>query len=104
MEIVFSDYAKSRIKLLFVNLYDEKYFSFQENAEAYVNKLIDFIYTIDSITHYRKSKPKEGKFYIKYKTDHGRFWIIIFDKEAKRYVIQDVLNDKSNEYSKLKRL
>jgi hypothetical protein len=103
MEIVFSDFAKSRIKNLFVDLYDVKYFSFPENAVAYVNRLIDFIYEIDGITHYKKNNPKAGKFYIKYKTPGGRFWIVVFDKEPNRYVIQDVFNDKSHEYSKLRR-
>ena len=87
------EYLNELITLLF---YDE-YFSFEQNAQLYVEKIYDFIeYSLLSFPH--KITPnalkKFGSLYIFYKANNRTTWYIyFFEKHGNRYLITYITNN-----------
>jgi hypothetical protein len=45
-----------------------------EDAEDYVEKILDFMYTIPSLKHKRTLNTTYGVYYCKYKRNHKTSW------------------------------
>jgi hypothetical protein len=54
-KIVILPALESKLFDLVLTLYDNEYFGFVENALTYVDKIVDFMYTIPALRH---KKPK----------------------------------------------
>jgi len=82
-------------ELITVLFYDE-YFSFEQNAQLYVEKIYDFMeYSLPSLPHkiVPKSLKKLGSFYIFYKANNRTTWYIFFEKHENRYLITHITNN-----------
>ena len=81
---------------LVYTLFSEKYFSFEENAQNYVDKIVNYIIReIDSFPH--KTTPKKlkylGSFYIFYKANKRTTWYVFFEKKRGQYLVTSILNN-----------
>lgn len=45
-KVKISDFLIAKLKRLSTTLYEKEYFGYMEDSEHYVNKIIDFMYTI----------------------------------------------------------
>lgn len=85
---------------LIYNLFENDYFSYYENAENYLAKLISFVsLNIEGFPH--KSTPKKlsylGSNYIFYKSNARTTWYIFFQKIDGNYFVTGILNNHCEE-------
>ena len=78
------------------DLYHEEYFSYRENADAYVQKIYEFKQnSIHTFPH--KKTPEElsylGLHYIFYKSNARTTWYIFFEKQNSSYIVTGILNN-----------
>ena len=95
-EIIIQDSVVGYFDDLVLLLIKENYFTYIENANDYVDKIIDFIYyELPNAQH--KETPKEllkhGKYYVKYNANKRTAWYVFFDKKGNRYVIEYITNN-----------
>jgi hypothetical protein len=81
---------------LIYNLFKNDYFSYYENAENYLAKLISFVgLNIKNFPH--KSTPEMlghlGSNYIFYKSIVRTTWFVFFEKLEENYFISGILNN-----------
>jgi hypothetical protein len=86
--------------LIFI-LYDKEYFGFPENALAYVDNIIDFIYSIPTLRYKKTKNSKYGTYYCSYKPNRSTTWFICFDFEDKTYLIKNITNNHTKEYTQI---
>ncbi|MDP2454615.1 MULTISPECIES: hypothetical protein [unclassified Kaistella] len=85
-------------------LYQQKYFSFVEDVDIYIDKIYDFI---ESKIEYPISKnspesfDKFGKKYLRYKANNQTFWYIFFDQKDNQFIINHILNNHSQDFPEL---
>lgn len=85
-------------------LYQQKYFSFVEDVDIYIDKIYDFI---ESKIEYPISKnspesfDKFGKKYLRYKANNQTFWYIFFDQKGNQFIINHILNNHSQDFPEL---
>lgn len=90
------DYFDDLVYLLF----KEEYFSYLENAENYLEKLVEFVsHNIKDFP--TKKAPKElkqlGSNYIFYNSSKRTTWYVFFEKFENRYLITAILNNHCEE-------
>ena len=81
---------------LIVQLFNKEYFSYQENAIQYVQKLAFYIEVNIANLPPRitsKSLSKYGDFYIFYKSNTRTTWYIFFSKKNSNYLIKHISNN-----------
>lgn len=76
-------------------LFHEKYFSFIESAEEYIDKIYDFI---EQIPRYSPKKSPDfyknkGSHYVAYKASKRTTWYIFFNSKDNRYIINHITNN-----------
>lgn len=99
-KIVFSQNVLNYFDDLISILFYEDYFSFEENAQLYVDNIVEFIY--DSIENFPcKISPKKLKYlgskYIFFKANSRTLWYIFFENKDEKYIITGILNSHSEE-------
>jgi hypothetical protein len=97
--IFFPSFLDEMEYLAFV-LFKENYFSFQSNADFYVDEVFDFIENnLDTFPH--KSTPEMlghlGSNYIFYKSIVRTTWFVFFEKLEENYFISGILNNHCEE-------
>ncbi|PRX52412.1 hypothetical protein [Salegentibacter salegens] len=85
-------------------LFRQDYFSFKENAQNYVDKIVDFVTTkIDSFPH--KITPENlrflGTYYIFYKPNKRTTWYVFFEKKQQHYLVTTIMNNYCKEIASL---
>lgn len=94
--IVFQNNVIDEFDDLIFILYSRDYFSSIQPAEAYIDKIIDFI--SDSIETFPSQKtPKKlqhfGSRYIFYKSNNRTTWFIFYENHDQRYLITKIINN-----------
>ena len=89
---------------LIYSLFENDYFSYEENAIGYVQKLVHFIENnIDTFPAKKtpQSLSKYGDFYIFYQSNSRTTWYIFFEKSNNRYLITHLTNNHVKELNDL---
>ncbi len=94
--IVFQKGVIDEFDDLIFTLYLRDYFSSIQSAEAYVDKIIDFI--LESIkTFPSKKTPKKlehlGTWYMFYKPNNRTTWFIFYENQHLKYLITKIINN-----------
>jgi hypothetical protein len=82
----YTNFVQDFFDELIVTLFSKEYFSYEENAIEYVQKLVFYIEeNIDGLPHKKISKfpLKYGDFYVFYKSNSRTTWYIFFSKKKK---------------------
>jgi hypothetical protein len=97
--VVVRPLVHQKLHELFTALLLEDYFSLEENARVYIDKLLNFIETVSAQKH-RLTKDKQwGMYYTAYKANRNTTWYIVFDKfENGGYIVNNVFNNHTEEY------
>jgi len=107
-EIIINTSVRAFLKDLTSKLYEEEYFGFLENAEAYVNSLIDGIYTQlhKEILHHETPEElnRYGSYYVKIKSTKRTMWYVFFNKSGNRYLIEFITNNHTPQSAYLNKL
>lgn len=90
MKIVFLPEVIDYLNNLILVLAEKNYFSFEENAQLYVQNIYDFIeFEIQNFPH--KTTPIKikhlGQKYIFYKANQRTTWFIFFEQKDNRFLI-----------------
>ena len=99
-KVIFKNKVLDYLDGLVYTLFKEEYFSYSENAQLYVDKIVDFIILeINSFPH--KITPKNlidlGSNYIFYKSNTRTTWYIFFEKRNQNYLITRIINNHCEE-------
>jgi bifunctional pyridoxal-dependent enzyme with beta-cystathionase and maltose regulon repressor activities len=92
----YTNFVQDFFDELITTLFSKEYFSYEENAIAYVQKLVFYIEeNIDGLPHKKSpnSLLKYGDFYVFYKSDSRTPWYIFFSKKEKNYLIKYLTNN-----------
>jgi hypothetical protein len=96
--IILQPLVVQKLNYLFDTLIFKGYFSYAENATAYIEGLKDFIKSIPE----QKPKPthnkQPGSWYCKYKPNNNTTWYISFDTDGSTFLIRNIFNNHSEEY------
>jgi hypothetical protein len=103
-KIIFKNKVLDYFDELVYMLFEEEYFSYSENAQLYVDKIVDFIILeINSFPH--KSTPQKlqylGSNYIFYKANARTTWFIFFEKQDIVFLITGIINNHCQEAKEL---
>ena len=90
-------------ELVFI-VFKKEYFSYSENAQYYVDKIVGFILSdIDSFPH--KPSPTKlrylGSYYVFYKSNQRTTWYVFFEKKNQNYLITGIINNHGEEAKEL---
>lgn len=81
-------------------LFKEEYFSYAENAQLYVDKIVDFIF-MEKKSFPHKRTPQKIKYlgsnYVFYKANNRTTWFVFFEKQHNKYLITSILNNHCEE-------
>lgn len=102
--VIFSEEVSDYLDNISIILYKNHYFGFLEDAYHYVEKIHNYIYDnidkpISKITP--QAFQKFGKFYIKYKANENTTWYIFFDRRDKRFLVNYILNNHTEQFPEL---
>lgn len=89
---------------LVYTLFEEEYFSYSENAQLYVDKIVDFIISeINNFPHIVTPQKLHylGSYYIFYKSNTRTTWYIFFEKKSQSYLITGIVNNHCEEAKEL---
>ena len=94
------DYFDDLVYLLF----KKEYFSYQENADKYLEKLVEFVFL--NIRKFPQRKTPQalkylGSQYIFYKSNKRTTWYVFFEKSGDDYLITGILNNHCEEANDL---
>lgn len=99
-KVIFKNKVLDYLDELVYILFKEEYLSYSENAQLYVDKIVDFI-ILEIISFPHKSTPKRLKYlgsnYIFYKSNKRTTWYIFFEKRNHNYLITGILNNHCKE-------
>jgi hypothetical protein len=103
-KVIFKDNVLDYLDELVYTLFKEEYFSYSENAQLYVDKIVDFIIVeISSFPH--KNTPQKlqylGSNYIFYNSNNRTTWYIFFEKKNQNYLITEIINNHCEEAKQL---
>ncbi len=87
-----------KLKRLLDSLITEGYFSYIENAVAYVKEIERAIDNIDTSIHYPTRNNKYGAWYIRYKANKHTTWYITFDIQDEVYLVKNIINNHTPDY------
>jgi hypothetical protein len=99
-KVIFKDELLLYFDELIFTLFVQEYFSYEENAKRYVDKIVDFIILeINSFPH--KPTPKKlrylGSYYIFYKANNRTTWYIFFERQDFEILITGIINNHCEE-------
>ncbi len=99
-KIIFRQNVLDYFDELFLALFYKEYFGFEDAANNYVSRIIDFIHN-DISTFPHKLTPKElrhlGSKYIFYKANPRTVWYVFFENKKEKYIVTGIINSHSNE-------
>ena len=103
-KIIFRNSVLDYFDELVYTLFKEEYFSYSENAQLYVDKIVDFIFLeINNFPH--KFTPKKigylGSNYIFYKANARTTWYIFFEERNQQFLITGIINNHCEEAKEL---
>jgi hypothetical protein len=103
-KVIFKDELLLYFDELIFTLFVQEYFSYEENAKRYVDKIVDFIILeINSFPH--KPTPQKlrylGSYYIFYKANNRTTWYIFFERQDFVFLITGIINNHCEEASEL---
>ncbi len=103
-EIIYSTLFVSELDDLGKVLYQQIYFSFVEDVDHYIDKIYDFVehnieYPISRNSP--KNFQKYGKKYLRYDATNQTSWYIFFDQKDHRFLVNNILNNHSQEFPEL---
>lgn len=81
---------------LVFTLFRKEYFSYPENANLYVDKIVNFVSTeIFTFPHKQTPKPLQhlGSNYNFYKANNRTTWYVFFEKRNQDFFITGILNN-----------
>jgi hypothetical protein len=99
-KVIFKDELLLYFDELIFTLFVQEYFSYEENAKRYVDKIVDFIILeINSFPH--KPTPQNlrylGSYYIFYKANNRTTWYIFFERQNFVFLITGIINNHCEE-------
>lgn len=99
-KVIFKNKVLEYFDELVFLLFKEEYFNYAENAQLYVDKIVDFVLLeIDSFPH--KLTPQKLKYlgsnYIFYKSNKRSTWYIFFEKKNRNYLVTGIINNHCEE-------
>lgn len=99
-EVIFKDELLLYFDELIFTLFVREYFSYEENAKRYVDKIVDFIILeINSLPH--KPTPQNlrylGSYYIFYKANNRTTRHIFFERQHFVIIITGIINNHCEE-------
>jgi hypothetical protein len=86
-EVIVLPELEDKIFKLVFTLYHEEYFGFLETTYEYIDKIVDFIYTIPKQQYKTTYNKKLGTYYCSFKANRNTTWYITFDKEEEKYIV-----------------
>jgi hypothetical protein len=103
-KVIFKNKVLDYLDELVYTLFKEEYFSYSENAQLYVDKIVDFIrLEINSFPH--KITPLKLKYlgsnYIFYKSNNRTTWYVFFERKNQKYLITGIINNHCEEAKEL---
>lgn len=102
--IVYKDEFEIQINDLIEVLIFKKYFSFEESAVNYVEKIYDFIndkINSPSVKISPEKFQKYGMKYLRYKANNQTFWYLFFDQKDNKFLVNHILNNHSQDFPEL---
>lgn len=103
-KIIYSPLFISELDDLAKVLYRQKYFSFVEDFDVYIDKIYDFIEGNIEYPISRNSTKKflhYGKKFLRYKANNQTSWYIFFDQKGNQFIINHILNNHSHDFPEL---
>lgn len=99
-KVIFKNKVLEYFDELVFLLFKEEYFNYAENAQLYVDKIVDFVLLeIGSFPH--KLTPQKlkslGSNYIFYKSNKRTTWYIFFEKRNRNYLVTGIINNHCKE-------
>ena len=103
-KVIFKEELLLYFDELIYTLFVQEYFSYEENAKRYVDKIVNFIISeINSFPH--KPTPQKlhylGSHYIFYKANNLTTWYIFFERQGSEFLITGIINNHCEEANEL---
>jgi hypothetical protein len=103
-KVIFKNKVLDYLDELVYTLFKKEYFSYSENAQLYVDKIVDFVVLgINNFPH--KITPQKlcylGSNYIFYKSNNRTTWYVFFEKNNQNYLITGIINNHCEEAKEL---
>jgi hypothetical protein len=103
-KVIFKNKVLDCLDELVFTLFKEEYFSYSENAQLYVDKIVDFI-VLDIYSFPHKYTPQKlyylGSNYIFYKSNNRTTWYVFFEKKNTVFLITGIINNHCEEAKEL---
>lgn len=103
-KVIFKNKVLDYLDELVYALFKEEYFSYSENAQLYVDKIVDFI-RLEINSFPNKITPLKIKYlgsnYIFFKSNNRTTWYIFFEKKNQNYLITGIINNHCEEAKNL---
>jgi hypothetical protein len=103
-KIIFKKKVLDYFDELVYTLFEDEYFSYSENAQLYVDKIVDFI-ILKTNNFPHKSTPQKlqylGSNYIFYKANARTTWFIFFENQDTTFLITGIINNHCEEAKEL---
>tara|TARA_R110002012_G_scaffold50790_4_gene131312 strand:- start:10970 stop:11299 length:330 start_codon:yes stop_codon:yes gene_type:complete len=99
-KVTFTKHTIDYFDELVFSLFMAGYFSYEEIAQGYVDKIIHFIITDIHTFPHKKTPPKLkhlGSRYIFYNSTSRTTWYLFFEKKDNNYIITGILNNHCEE-------
>lgn len=105
-KIIFKKEVLEYFDELFFILFEQQYFSFEDNAQNYIDKIVEFICeNIETFPH--QPAPKQlkhlGSKYIFYKANSRTVWYVFFENKENKYLITGITNSHSENIKHIKK-
>jgi hypothetical protein len=103
-KVIFKNKVLDYLDELVYILFKKEYFSYSENAQRYVDKIVDFIvFEINSFPHKTTSQKLQylGSNYIFYNSNNRTTWYIFFERKNHNYLITGIINNHCEEAKKI---
>lgn len=101
-EIVINPSLKIKLNDLVDTLYFKNYFGYCDSAQNYVDKIVDFIYSIPTLPVRKCKNPKYGKYFVRYDNKTNKMsYFITYNKIDSNYYIEDIISPKTKEYKEI---
>ena len=103
-KIIYSPHFVNELDDLAKILYQNKYFSFVDDVDMYIDKIY---YFLERSMEYPMSKnspesfQKFGKKFIKYKANNRTTWYIFSDQKENKFLVNHILNNHSQDFPEL---
>ena len=97
-EVIISPLVLDKLESLVQLLFEKEYFSYWENADAYVDDIIDFILSIPNIKKKQTKKSTHGAWYCWFTPNRHTTWFVCFDFKNEVYIIKNIINNHGRDY------